>query len=165
MAIRIPVITSPCPLTWASLPEPGRDHCGHCDRQVHNLDGMGAQQREAFLRGCSGKVCVAYTVNSRRQRRNVALGAGLLAAMAGSTAMAGEVETALGLSTAPASPVEAAGPSGVEEAPGELDLIVVGGIEAGDTVRWADEGDVTAPDDATDLPTIAASEWLPSAAK
>jgi hypothetical protein len=161
MATRIPVITSPCPLRWTTLPEAGRDHCGHCDRQVHNLDGLTAQQRETFLRGCSGKVCIAYTVSAKWQRRNAALGAGLLAAMAGSTAMAGEIDTALGLSTAtgPTSPVEAATPASDE---GEMDVILVGGIEGGDAVRFADEDDIEAQD-GTSLPTIAASEWLPSA--
>jgi hypothetical protein len=163
MATRIPLITSPCPLRWAALPQPGRDHCGHCDRQVHNLDGMSGQQREAFLQGCSGKVCVAYTANARRQRRNVARGAGLLAAMAGSTATASEVDAALGLPVGQASPVNVATPL-TDGAGEEIDIIMVGGIEGGDTVRWVDEGEITGSD-ATDLPTIAPSEWLPTAAK
>jgi hypothetical protein len=157
MATRIPVITSPCPLRWASLPQTGRDHCGHCDRQVHNLDGMSGEQRAAFLGGCSGKVCVAYTASVKRQRRNVALGAGLLAAMAGSTAMASDVDAALGLATEAMTPVETTTLVTGEEPGEELDIIVVGGIQAGDTVRWADEGEPAAAD-ATELPTIAPSE-------
>src|SRR4249919_1007628 len=101
---RFPIIDSPCPLRIANLPQAGRDHCGHCDRQVHNLDGMSNAQRETFMRGCNGKVCVAYTVHRQVARRNLSLGIGLVATLAGSAAMADElvVDTA---SSAPGSPV------------------------------------------------------------
>ena len=161
---RIPLITSPCPLRWASLPEAGRDHCGQCDRKVHNLDGMSASQREAFLGGCSGKVCIAYTANVKRQRRNVALGAGLMAAMAGSTAMASDPLAELGASSAsgPTSPVEATVDAPVELE--DLDMILVGGVEGGDSVRWMDEDELE-PEQGDALPTIGASDWLPSTAE
>ncbi|MFT3807108.1 hypothetical protein [Arenimonas sp.] len=68
----------------AEMPQAGRDHCGHCDRQVHNLDGMTRSQREAFLRSCTGKVCVAYTVQRKAERRNLGLGITLLASLTGS---------------------------------------------------------------------------------
>jgi hypothetical protein len=164
MATRIPVITSPCPLRWSALPEPGRDHCGHCDRQVHNLDGMSSLQRESFLRGCNGKVCVAYTVSAKRQRRNVALGAGLLAAMAGSHAMAGELDLGLTASSGPTSPVAPAASVAEEDVPLEdLEIILAGGVESGDTVRFADESELASPDE-SELPVIGTSEWLPTPA-
>jgi hypothetical protein len=71
-----PKIDSPCPARVQRLPSDGQNHCTLCDRQVHNLDGMRAEQRAAFLQSCSGKVCVAYSVNRKigqRQFRNGAL--------------------------------------------------------------------------------------------
>jgi hypothetical protein len=81
---RVPIITSPCPLRWAGPPQPGMDFCGHCQRRVHNLDLMSAPEREQFLAGCSGNVCVSYTVK-RAARIPVALGVSLAAVVAGST--------------------------------------------------------------------------------
>jgi len=85
-----PIIDSPCPFRVSAMPDAGRDHCGHCDRQVHNLDGMSSSQRKAFMASCEGKVCVAYTVHRSAQRRNLSLGVGLLASLAGSAAMAAD---------------------------------------------------------------------------
>ena len=59
---------------------------------MHNLDGMSSAQREAFMRSCNGKVCVAYTVQRQAVRRNVSLGIGLVASMMGSAAMADGME-------------------------------------------------------------------------
>ena len=82
---KFPVIESPCPLRFSAMPQAGKDHCGHCDRQVHNLDGMSRSQREAFMRSCAGqKVCVAYTVQRKAERRNLGLGITLLASLTGS---------------------------------------------------------------------------------
>src|ERR1700756_3003460 len=78
---RVPKITSPCPLGWAGAPRPGMDFCGQCQRRVHNLDLMSDQERETFLTGCSGEVCVSYTVK-RTARIPIALGLGLAAAVA-----------------------------------------------------------------------------------
>src|SRR6266478_2939072 len=80
---RVPKITSACPLRWAGSPQPGMDFCGHCQRRVHNLDLMSIPERETFLMGCSGNVCVSYTVK-RAARIPVALSLGL-AAVVGST--------------------------------------------------------------------------------
>ena len=75
---RVPTIVSPCPLRWATPPQPGLDFCGHCQRRVHNLDPMSDAEREAFLKACTGDVCVSYTVK-RAARMSVALGVGLSA--------------------------------------------------------------------------------------
>ena len=158
---RAPIITSPCPLRWSSLPQAGRDHCGRCDRRVHNLDGMGDAQRKAFLAGCEGKVCVAYTVHASRQRRNVALGAGLVAAMVGSTAMAaGPLVVSDNSPAGETSPVVATGAPESEE----LEMILVGGIEDAANVRWADEDEIAA-DAPAEPQVIAGTDWLPSAAE
>jgi hypothetical protein len=155
---RNPIITSPCPLRWSSMPQAGKDHCGMCDRQVHNLDGMGEAQRKAFLAGCSGKVCVAYTVNASRQRRNVALGAGLLAALAmPGAAMASE--EAIGYIPLPDEG------GAVETTPtyelSDLETITVGGIDVPSAARWADDAEVEANAPA-EPEIISDAEWLPS---
>ncbi|MGH8030031.1 MAG: hypothetical protein ACREO3_08860 [Arenimonas sp.] len=158
---RVPEITSPCPLRWSSMPRDGHDHCGHCDRQVHNLDGMSTSQRESFMSGCQGKVCVAYTVHARKPRRNIALGAGLIAALvAPGMAVASEPVTGLVPSTVgESSPVDAS--AGEVD---EIDLIFVGGVEDPRGARWADEAEVAASDLA-EPDVIAESDWLPSAPK
>jgi hypothetical protein len=157
---RVPVITSPCPLRWASMPQAGKDHCGRCDRQVHNLDGMSAARREAFLAGCSGKVCVAYTVNAKRRTRNVALGAGLLAALVvPATALAND--EAIGYVPLPAGEMGAVDTGTAQDE--EVWEIMVGGVDDPRNARWADEAEVEASDALAEPEVIAASEWLPSA--
>jgi hypothetical protein len=84
-----PKIDSPCPLRWKSLPSAERNYCTHCSRKVHNLNGMSEMQRRTFLAGCSGSVCVAYTV-PRRHSAAVAAGIGLAAALSFTTAAAAD---------------------------------------------------------------------------
>ena len=155
---RFPVIDSPCPLRMASLPQAGRDHCGHCDRQVHNLDGMSAAQREAFMRSCSGKVCVAYTVHRQVARRTLSLGIGLVASLAGSAAMAGEPVVDAG-SSAPSAPVSdsTAEPQSMKH----VEMIMVGGVQNPGEARWSDESEIAA-DAPAPLPEIGELEWLPT---
>ncbi len=144
---RVPVITSPCPFRWSSAPKPGQDFCGQCQRQVHNLDFMSASEREVFLAGCSGKVCVSYTLR-RPVRAAIALGAGLAAAAAlGGSASAG----------APAVVVTPDSPYCDEE----LDTVTIGGTEAGEKLQWVDEAEAARPDKA-DLPEITKATWLPT---
>ena len=140
---RVPVITSPCPLRWAASPQPGMDFCGRCQRRVHNLDLMSVPEREEFLRGCSGNVCVSYTVK-RAARIPVALGLGLAVA-AGSSSNAADVVTT------PDSPY--------------CDLadytIEAGGTEAGEKLQWVDDAEAKLPEK-SELPDIDASTWLPT---
>jgi len=139
---RVPIITSPCPLRWAGPPQPGMDFCGNCRRSVHNLDLMSIPERETFLMGCSGNVCVSYTVK-RAARIPVALGIGL-AVVAGST-------NATDVVTSPDSPY--------------CNLpdyeIMVGGTEAGEKLQWVDDAEAKLPDK-PELPDIGASTWLPT---
>jgi hypothetical protein len=73
---RVPTIVSPCPLHWAAPPQPGLDFCGHCQRRVHNMDPMSDAEREKFLKGCTGDVCVSYTVKrTARMSLDTVLGA------------------------------------------------------------------------------------------
>ena len=140
---RVPKITSACPLRWAGSPQPGMDFCGHCQRRVHNLDLLSVPEREEFLQGCSGNVCVSYTVK-RAARLPVALGLGL-AVVAGSTSAADVVTT-------PDSPYC--------DLPGSGDFLV-GGTEAGEKLQWVDEAEAKLPNK-PDLPDIDASTWLPT---
>jgi len=135
----MPVITSPCPLRWAKSPQPGMDFCGQCQRRVYNLDLMSEQEKEQFLLGCSGSVCVSYKVK-RAARIPVALGLGL-AAVAGST-------NATDVTTIPDSPYC------------DADLMILGGTEAGEKLQWVDPSEASLPDK-QELPDIEASIWLP----
>lgn len=165
-----PHIDSPCPFRADEAPQPGRDHCGHCDRKVHNLDGMSEERRRAFLAGCSGKVCVAYTVHRSAQRRNLALGAGLAASLAGSGAvMAQDTPTVPApgtpTSSTPATePVEGTTILTAEQIaaikiPDGL-VLLMGGVLDPASARWSDESDI--PTESAALPEIDTLEWLPS---
>jgi hypothetical protein len=140
---RVPVITSPCPLRVTQAPQPGKDFCGHCQRRVHNLDLMADAEREAFLKGCTGKVCVSYTV------KRVALGLGLAAAMAGA-GNAADVG-----SGAPTVVVSADSPYCDPRGYGE---VTVGGTEAGEKLQWVEDTETEKPE----LPDIEAAAWLPT---
>jgi hypothetical protein len=150
---RVPKITSPCPLRWAAAPQPGMDFCGHCQRRVHNLDLMSDSERTAFLEGCSGSVCVSYTVK-RAARIPVALGVSL-AAVAGVTSAADGVTT-----TFPAVVVSPDSP--YCNLPGNDDVTIeAGGTESGEKLQWVDETEAKLPDK-PELPDIEASTWLPT---
>jgi hypothetical protein len=100
----------------------------------------------------------------RRQRRNVALGAGLLAAMAGSTAMAAEPDLGFAGASGPTSPVDTTAVVGEQPVELEdLEMILVGGVEGGTLMRWTDESELDVGD-GDELPVIGASDWLPSVA-
>lgn len=152
---RVPVITSPCPLRWAGSPQPGMDFCGQCERRVHNLDLMSESEREAFLGGCTEKVCVSYTVR-RTARIPVALGLGL-AVVAGVT-NAADVATS---ATADGPPPVVRSPDSPYCDMSGLGDIIVGGTQAGKELQWVDESEAKLPDKA-DLPDIDASTWLPT---
>ncbi len=57
-----PPIESPCPLTSIQFSEVGNFNCSVCRREVHDLSAMDVEGRAAFLRECSGEVCVSYKV-------------------------------------------------------------------------------------------------------
>jgi len=146
---RVPVVTSPCPFRWTSAPRAGQDFCGHCQRRVHNLDGLSDAERVAFLSGCSGTVCVFYTV---RRPRLVATTLGLGLAAAG----------ILAAGSAPADEWRTENPIAGEYCdPMLTDIVVTGGTEAGMKLEWVDEAEAQAPS-APELPEIAASDWLPT---
>jgi hypothetical protein len=87
-----PRITSPCPLRFRALPEPGRDWCRFCEKRVHNLDLLSEDERAALLaRGDA--ICVAYTL---KRAASVALaGAGVAATLAGAQPARAEYEVSV----------------------------------------------------------------------
>lgn len=59
MAI-FPRIQSPCPYVARLSAIMDGDMCRMCKRQVFDLSDMSDGERVAFLRGCSGEVCISY---------------------------------------------------------------------------------------------------------
>jgi hypothetical protein len=140
-----PVVESPCPIAGKPLPAGATEHCGLCDRSVHNLDLMGAAERRAFMSSCSGKVCVAYTVripaNSLRKRSLTA--AALAAATLVSLPAAAQDSPVLGQ-----SPVGDA--NGLPACDDFSEVVVTGGVLKGNQAEWVDDGKDAPPE----LPTI-----------
>jgi hypothetical protein len=158
---RVPVITSPCPLRFASMPSVGRDFCGQCKRRVHNLDGMNDAQRAAFFANCSGEVCVAYTVR----------GPALLAAALGLGAAAAAALTSLpasaqdsGAKPASTVPVVQTGPTCDPKAKAQaidsLQGVMMGGTSA---AQWLDQSDaaIVGAVDRPQIGEIETADWLP----
>lgn len=142
---RVPVVESPCPIAGKRLPSGATEHCGLCDRSVHNLDLMSGAERREFMSSCSGKVCVAYTVripaNGLRKRSLTA--AALAAATLVSLPAAAQDSPVLGQ-----SPIN--DPNGLPSCD-DLVEVFVGGVAKGDQAEWADDNKDAPPD----LPTMA----------
>ena len=150
---RVPVITSPCPLRWKSMPSAGMDFCGQCSRRVHNLDGMNDTERQAFFAACSGEVCVAYTVRRSSALAGV-LGLGVAAASLAAGVPALAEETAV-------QPV-VTGPTCDPNAKAQsIETITVGGVKSARDAKWLDERDAQIPEP-PQIGEIDAAEWLPT---
>jgi len=157
---RVPLITSPCPLRFASMPTAGMDFCGKCSRRVHNLDGMSDAQRIAFFANCSGEVCVSYSV-----RRSPAL-AGVLGLAAAAAALlnsapasAGEGEAQIASDVKPVVTGPTCDPHAKSQ---QLDQsVMLGGTTSGNAVQWIDENEaaLTARPQIGEVDT---TEWLPT---
>ena len=157
---RVPVITSPCPLRWDSMPKLGQDFCGQCQRQVHNLDLMSAEQRNDFMQSCSGEVCVSYTVRRPLSLRNAALGFSLAASMASGSAVAQNTTDVKVIETKLVQSVESWKTAQLEESK-EIDLVMVLGGTVLDpaTSRWVDESEIEL-NDTQELPQTTEVQWL-----
>jgi hypothetical protein len=138
---QVPVVESPCPIAGKALPAGDTEHCTRCDRSVHNLDRMSAAERVAFMKSCSGKVCVAYTVRIP--------GSGLR-----KRAMAAAALTAAALTALPAAAQDqlVVGQSRIAD-PNDLpacdeygDVVITGGVAKGDEALWTDDGKDAPPD-------------------
>lgn len=156
----VPVITSPCPLRWSSRPTPGQDFCGQCQRQVHNLDLMSADQRKDFMQSCSGEVCVTYTVQRSLSVKNLALGLGLAAGFASSSLSAQDaVDTKLIESKLVQSVAEWNTDETLEAREIDSVVIVGGTVLDPETSRWVESSDVEISE-ATELPQTTEMQWL-----
>ena len=141
---RVPVVESPCPIAGKQLPAGDTEHCSLCERSVHNLDRMSADERTAFMASCSGKVCVAYTVRipAGGLRKRALTAAAVAAAAMASLPVAAQDSLVVG-----SSPVT--DPNGLPNC-AEYDFIIVGGVNKGDEANWVDDGKEAPPE----LPTI-----------
>ena len=142
---RVPIVESPCPIVGKQLPAGATEHCGLCDRSVHNLDLMSAGERRQFMSSCSGKVCVAYTVRIPAQglRKRSLTAAALAAATLVSLPAAAQDSPVIGQ-----SPIN--DPNGLPSCDEYLEVIV-GGVSKGDQAEWADDHKDAPPD----LPVMA----------
>ncbi len=141
---RVPVVESRCPIAGKQLPDGATEHCSLCDRSVHNLDLMSERQRVEFMSGCSGKVCVAYTVRiPQGGLRKRALTAAAIAAAALTSLPVAAQETGVeGQSGMP-------DPNGLPSCNDYIE-IWVGGISKADQAEWTDDNKDAPPE----LPTI-----------
>ena len=95
------------------------DTCRMCKREVHDLNGMSSAERRAFLKACSGEVCVSYKVAAGAMIAFGALAAGAVAAPAASA----------------------------QTDPNEVFTVIVGGIkDPANTVLIEDEADEAIPE-------------------
>ena len=111
-----PKIDTPCPYKATLGTVMDGDFCRMCRRTVVDLDAMSAADRDDFLAGCEGEICVSYTVRP-------ALAAAAIAAAA-------MVPTAAYAQDVPVAPpvAQVAQPVDVPEED-ETMIIVVGGIK------------------------------------
>ncbi|UXI67238.1 hypothetical protein [Tahibacter amnicola] len=158
--VKVPKIDSPCPVQWKSMPTGEKNFCTLCERKVHNLSGMSYSERKAFLAACTGSVCVAYSVPQRRPSTLTTAGLGLMAALALSPVHADT--QAEGMSAGPQQQRLVPGKEPQvrcdeteKQAPEtEMELVVMGGIQAPQSVEWIDE------DSAAALPVVSTDAFL-----
>jgi hypothetical protein len=141
-----PKIESPCPLRVTALPSPGKDFCSMCERKVHNLSAMSQFERSVFMRSCTGKVCVAYSIPAAGARTLAMTGAslGMALLLGAGTALAGDAG-------APAPFDPASKPESLLTSPAdgrdcdELDeteihmILMTGGISSPQDAEWVDD--------------------------
>jgi hypothetical protein len=145
---RVPVVESPCPSAGKQLPKGATEHCTLCDRSVHNLDLLNQRERVEFMRSCTGKVCVAYTVRvpvSTLRKRGLGAAALAAAAMVSLPLAAAEGIPAEGPLVEGSSPVDV-GPTQLPGCDDYEDMITVGGVSHGDQADWADDGKGAPPE-------------------
>ncbi len=70
-----PRIQSPCPYKNNLSAVMDGDFCRMCKRHVVDLSPMSDIQRVAVLKGCSGEVCVSYSIPARLAAAAIAMAA------------------------------------------------------------------------------------------
>jgi len=103
---------------------------------------MDERERREFMRSCSGKVCVAYTVRLPVRHRGLAAASLTAAALMALPAAAEPPAGAM-------SPVPGAAPQ-YPHCDSLNEVVVTGGVSRGDQAEWTDDGKDAPPE----LPTI-----------
>ena len=147
---KVPVIESPCPIEGKGLPAGATEHCTLCERSVHNLDRMSAAERRDFMRSCSGKVCVAYTVRIPVRHRGLVAASIAAAALVSLPAAAAGPGEQAEQAEPPTGAMSPATPPHYPHCDDYFEEIIVGGVGHGDQAEWADDGKDAPPD----LPVI-----------
>jgi hypothetical protein len=142
---QVPLIESPCPIAGKGLPAGATEHCTLCDRSVHNLNRMSGAQRREFMRSCTGKVCVAYSVKIPLRHRGLAAASLTAAALMALPAAAEPEGPAAEPPTGAMSPV-AADPGQYPHCDEYYEEIMVGGVSHGDQAEWTDDGKDAPPE-------------------
>jgi hypothetical protein len=97
-------VGSPCPKTWDELSgDGGSRFCSHCNRHVHNLSAMPADQAQRLVCESAGRLCIAYVPDERggvtplsyREQKPPRYGWKLVAAIAALGGIASGVVTAI----------------------------------------------------------------------
>ncbi len=57
-------IAEPCPVSWDSMRGDDRARfCDHCNRHVHNLSALPADEAQRLVCESAGRLCIAYVPN------------------------------------------------------------------------------------------------------
>ncbi len=162
-----PKIESPCPLRVTVLPSAGKDFCSMCERKVHNLSAMNQFERSVFMRSCTGKVCVAYSipVASTKTLAIAGVSLGMAMLLGAGSALAGDSDAAAQFD--PAQKPESLLQTDTqekncdddemrEEIEEESFILIGGGISSPQDAEWVDADDILL----AKIPTIAADALL-----
>jgi hypothetical protein len=85
-------VANPCPKSWEELSGDGASRfCAHCNRHVHNLSAMPADEAQRLVCAWAGWLCVAYVPDAQggvttleyREQKQPRYGWKLVAAVAG----------------------------------------------------------------------------------
>ncbi len=79
---KFPRIQSPCPYTNQLSSIMDGEMCRMCKRQVFDLSNMSDVERVAFMKGCTGEVCVSYKFPVRPVLAAAVMAAAMAAPMA-----------------------------------------------------------------------------------
>ncbi len=91
-----PKIQSPCPYKNDLSAVMDGDFCRMCKRHVVDLSPMNDDQRVAFLKGCSGEVCVSYRIPARLAAAAMAIAAVTAPVAAAAQCVNEEIEIIMG---------------------------------------------------------------------
>ena len=131
-----PKIDSPCPYKNSLSEILDGDFCRMCERSVVDLTAWSEDERRAFLKACSGEVCVSYKLPVRRLAAAALAVAAFTAPAAAQDAVPADVQ----VTDAQAVAVDDL------PVPEEDMMIIVGGIKDPASTASADEEDAKVPE-------------------